>query len=394
MPGNLNVIVQVARFALELLAGTGGGYFALLTGATFVGRSKASSSDPTDLRFAVVVPAHNEEQVISRTLKSLEQLDYPAERYEIFVVADNCVDATAEVAQGFRCTVWERVDPYRRSKGYALRWAFEQIPRKYDAIVVVDADSEADPGLLAQFSRNYDPSAALQGLYLQRFDSSTFSVASYVASALHNGLKPWGRENLGCSAGLGGNGMCLPRIVLEEVPWQRFGLAEDFEYHLDLVLAGKRVRFVPEARVEAIAPSSLRGMYSQRLRWERGRVDTLQCFAGPLLGRVLRGGGKTSLEAFISMVAPPFSLTVSSAVGCAALGLVRRSKGDMVVGALGLAASMGATLRALWLIQAPAKVYLYLPALPLFVCWRIYITLRSVLGGAGQDWVRTERSGG
>ncbi len=394
MINKLGVIVRLAGFGLKLLAGSGGGYFALLTGATFLQRRIASGPDPTDLQFAVVVPAHDEERVISGTLKSLEQLDYPAERYEVFVIADNCLDATAEIARRFRCTVWERLDPERRSKGYALNWAFERIPKEYDAIVVVDADSEVDSRLLTEFSRHYDPSAALQGLYLHSSGSSAYSAASYVASALHNALKPWGRENLGCSAGLGGNGMCLPRSLLEEVPWQRFGLAEDFEYHLDLVLAGKRVRFVPEARVEAVAPNTFRSMQSQRLRWERGRVDALRCFARPLLGRTIRERGKTSLEAFMSMVAPPFSLTVSSGLGCMALGLMRRSKRDVVVGTLALAAPVGATLRALWLVRAPARVYVYLPALPLFVAWRTYITLRSLLRGAGQDWVRTERLGG
>jgi cellulose synthase/poly-beta-1,6-N-acetylglucosamine synthase-like glycosyltransferase len=340
----------------------------------------------------VVVPAHNEVRTISGTLESLERLDYPPERYEVFVVADNCVDSTAEVARKFRCTAWERTDPWRRAKGFALSWAFERIPVKYDAVVVVDADTKVDSALLAEFARAYQPSTALQALSLQVSDSGAASATSYVASALQNGLK-WGRENLGCSVGLGGTGMCIPRTLLEAVRWERSGLAEDAEYHADLVLAGRRVRFVPEARVEATAPGTLRGLQSQRSRWERGRTDALSNFAGRLLRRAVQEQDARALEVLAAMAMPSFSLTVSAAAGCIALGVLRRSTVGTAVGTLGLLASAGATLRALWLVQAPTRVYAYSLVLPVFVVWRTYISLMSHLRGAGRDWVRTERSG-
>lgn len=383
---------RLVQLGLQLLAGTGGMYFAVLTGATFL-RRKNVQVDSNKVRFAVVVPAHDEERVISRTLESLERMDYPRESHGVFVVADNCSDATAEVARRFRCTVWERLDPERRAKGYALDWAFERLTGKYDAIVVVDADSEADPQMLAQFARVYEPSMVLQGLDIQALGPSLSSTASYVASALQNVLKPQGRENLGLSAGLMGNGMCFPAQLLRDVPWRRFGLAEDSEYHLDLVLAGRRARFVPGARVEATSPGSFGALRSQRMRWERGRVDSVRRFARPLLARALKERDPRSLEAFVSIASPPFSLAVSAAVGCLALGLVRRSFGGILVGALGIVAPGAATLRALQLVRAPARVYSNLFALPLFVVWRTYITLRSLFGGVGEGWVRTGRSG-
>src|SRR5215213_6200546 len=281
------ILIRLVEFGFRLLAGTGGSYFAVLTTATFMLRQRVLESASTWPRFAVIIPAHNEEHTIPNTLESLDELDYPPECYGVFVIADNCSDATAEVARGYGCTVLERAAPERRAKGYALSWAFERIPEEYDAVVVVDADTKVDSKLLDSFARAYDHSTALQAWQVQVAGSSVSSVASYVASALQNYLKPWGRENLGLSAGLGGNGMCIPRTLLEEVPWRRFGLGEDIEYHADLVLAGKRVRFVPEARVEAIAPHTLRSLQSQRSRWERGRVEALRRLAGPLLARSL-----------------------------------------------------------------------------------------------------------
>jgi len=386
-------LVRLMRLGLHLLTGIGGFYFALLTVATFLPHRRVFGSAPIKPRFAVIVPAHNEEHTIPNTLKSLAQLDYPPECYKVFVVADNCIDATVQVARGFRCTVWERAVPEHRGKGYALSWAFEQIPEEYDAVVVVDADTEVDSKLLDSFARAYDHSTALQAWQVQVAGSSVSSVASYVASALQSYLKPWGRENLGLSAGLSGNGMCIPRTLLEEVPWRRFGLGEDIEYHADLVLAGKRVRFVPEARVEAIAPHTLRSLRSQRSRWERGRVEALRRLAGPLLARFLYKQDAASFETLMSIAAPPLNLTVSTSAACMMLGVMRRSTVSLVVGILGLIAVACATFRTLQMVRAPAKVYIYSLLLPPYVAWRTYVSVSSLLPSLSEGWVRTERPG-
>jgi len=390
----LITLARGVQFGSQLLAGVGGAYFSLLTAATFFkGHSAVRSTAPRP-RFAVIVPAHNEEFTLPDTLTSLEQLDYPPERLGVFVVADNCQDATAEVARRHRCTVWERVEPERRAKGYALNWAFELIPNQYDAVVIVDADTKVDPALLSNFARAYEPFTALQASLLQAVSSNVSSVISYVASAVQNCLKPLGRQNLGFSAGLGGTGICIPRGLLEEVPWQRFGLAEDVEYHVDLVLAGRRVRFVPEARVQATAPHTFGSLRSQRLRWERGRIEAIRRFAGPLLIRSLYEREAAAFEVFVSMVAPPLSLTASASVGCVALGAIRRSATGLIVGTLGLIAIACAAFRALWIVRAPARVYVYSLLFPIFVIWKTYLSVKSLLQGVSKGWVRTERSRG
>jgi cellulose synthase/poly-beta-1,6-N-acetylglucosamine synthase-like glycosyltransferase len=393
LPLKLVKLARGVQFGFQLLAGIGGIYFLLLTAATFLKSHSACRSTRSRPRFAVIVPAHDEEHTIPDTLTSLERMDYPPECFGVFVVADNCQDATAEVARRHRCTVWERVEPERRAKGYALNWAFERVPEQYDAVVIVDADTNAAPTLLTNFARAYEPLSALQASLLQAASSNVSSVASYVASAVQNCLKPLGRQNLGFSAGLGGTGICIPRDLLEEVPWRRSGLAEDVEYHVDLVLAGRRVRFVPEARVEATAPHTLGGLRSQRLRWERGRIEAIERFTGPLLARALRKREAAAFEVFVSMVAPPLSLTASTSVGCIALGVLRRSATSLVVGTLGLLAIACAAFRALWIVRAPARIYAYSLFFPMFVAWRTYLSVRSLLQGARKSWVRTERSG-
>ena len=94
--------------------------------------------------FAVLVAAHNEEQVVGALIENLKKLEYPKELYDIFVICDNCTDRTAEIARSLWCTCLERNNPNLRGKGYAIEWMLKELwkhPRQYDAIVMFDADN-------------------------------------------------------------------------------------------------------------------------------------------------------------------------------------------------------------------------------------------------------------
>ena len=120
-----------------------GVYYLSITFFGFSYRKETYTADPQNV-FAVIIPAHNEEGVISALVENCRELDYPKDMYDIFVVADNCTDNTAQVAAKAGATVWRRFNDQERGKGYALEWAFNRLyslPKKYDAVVIIDADN-------------------------------------------------------------------------------------------------------------------------------------------------------------------------------------------------------------------------------------------------------------
>ena len=101
--------------------------------------------------FAVVVAAHNEAAVIGQLIENLKRLDYPEELYDIYVIADNCTDETAQIAGDAGAIVCERTHPTKKSKGFALEWMFERLfemDKEYDAIAIFDADNLVHPNFL------------------------------------------------------------------------------------------------------------------------------------------------------------------------------------------------------------------------------------------------------
>lgn len=112
-------------------------------------------------RYAVLISARNEEEVIGELIESLQQQDYPKELLDIYVIADNCTDATAQVARQAGAHVYERFDRVRVGKGYAMDWFFHRLEEEgkgdvYDGYFVFDADNIVDPAFVREMNNVFD----------------------------------------------------------------------------------------------------------------------------------------------------------------------------------------------------------------------------------------------
>ena len=84
-------------------------------------------------RYAVLIAARNEENVISGLLESLRAQTYDMSLVTVFVAADNCTDRTAAVARAHGAVVYERFNQLNVGKGYALDFLLQHIGADYPA---------------------------------------------------------------------------------------------------------------------------------------------------------------------------------------------------------------------------------------------------------------------
>jgi glycosyltransferase involved in cell wall biosynthesis len=393
--------MRAVRAAAAVAAGAvaaADGYLLVLLGAAAAERRRPAPAAPSPagrLRFAVLVPAHDEETVIGPTVAALRGLDYPAERFTVVVVADNCEDATAAVARDAGALVWERHDPQRRGKGHALHWALDRVASELgpDAVAMVDADCTASADLLAVMDAGLRAGHdAVQVGYAVARPERAWSVALRAgAFALMNTVRPMGKTRLGLSAGLLGTGMAFRREVLEALPWEAYSIVEDAEYHAQLVQSGRRVVFDGRARVESEMPPSLGGSGDQQMRWEGGRGVTIRRFTLPLLAAGLRRRDPVRLNAAIEWLVPPLSLLGAAHGGLAALAVLLRSRGLARASAALTAALAGFVLGGLALARVPAAVYRALLYAPVLAAQKLLIYARLAAGRTPRSFVRTER---
>jgi 1,2-diacylglycerol 3-beta-glucosyltransferase len=243
--------------------------------------------------FAILIPAHDEEAALPATLAACATLDYPADRFTVYVVADNCTDRTAAVAAAAGAVVLERHDDTQRGKGPALAWVLERVlPRRPDAVVVLDADCRIDRHALREFDERLSSGdAVLQASYVAANpEESGISYAVAVGNVLENDLFYAPKSRLGLAVLLRGTGMVFRRDVLERHPWRAHSITEDTEYTLELLRAGLRVRFLPHTRVVSDFPAHAGQLGVQRRRWASGnlrfgRAQALRLMARGLFAR-------------------------------------------------------------------------------------------------------------
>jgi hypothetical protein len=381
-------------FAAAALAPVNGYLLGLLGAAAWGRRRSAPTLDvPGQLRFAVIVPAHDEEALVGETLASINGVDYPRACVELIVIADNCSDRTAEVAAHAGATVWARRGA--GGKGAALAWAFKRLGTELphaEAVVVVDADCTVAPSLLSAIEARLGAGAPAVQVPYEVANPSASSTAAlrYASFALVNLVRPLGKATLGLSAGLLGTGMAFSRELLASRPWTARSLVEDQEYHLHLVAAGERVAFAPDTWVRSAMPTSLRRSKTQQLRWEAGRGRLIRNWSARLLVAGLRRRDPARLHAGLEALVPPQSLLLAANVATAAMAL-SDTRATRMLGVANLAAQAGFVTGGLALAHAPAAVWRALALAPGLALWKLALLAQLSLGGQPTAWVRTAR---
>jgi cellulose synthase/poly-beta-1,6-N-acetylglucosamine synthase-like glycosyltransferase len=366
----------------------------VLAAAASLRRRSAMASPRPSTRFAVLVPAHNEEAVLGRLLESLQSLHYPLQLFDVLVIADNCRDGTESVARSAGARVLTRRDLQRQGKGHALAWALKTIPlSRYGAVVMIDADSVVDRGFLRAMDVRLAAGAqAVQGYYGVLTTDSTASALRGVSFALMHFVRPLGKSLFGGSTGLKGNGMAFSSSLLVDLGWRSFSIVEDAEQHVRLVEAGIDVEFAPEARVWGEMPSSLRRARSQNLRWEAGRWKVARRSALPLIWRGLRQRSLALVDAGVEILIPPLSVVAALGTLAGVSGLALGSSALLWAG-FGTLGGLGVhVIGGLLVVRAPFSAWRSLLAAPVFLIWKVALYAQALLGGGADRWVRTPRA--
>ncbi|MCC5941171.1 MAG: glycosyltransferase family 2 protein [Balneolaceae bacterium] len=377
------------------------GYQLVLSLLALNAKLHARFESNSNRKFAIVVPAHNEEKIISKTIYSLSGLIYPKSNYDIFVIADNCTDNTAELARSLGVIVLERANTQKKGKGYALRWAFDQIlgyQKGYDAIIVVDADSLISGNYLEVMNFYLDNgSRVIQSSDLVLPEPGNWSIeATRIGFLLHNYVKPLGRKVLNLNMGLRGNGMCFSTEVLREVPWKAWSLTEDLEYGLNLILSGIKIDFAPEATVFAQMPVEAKNAESQRSRWELGRLQIIRMYTAKFLIRAFKKRSASYFDVFIDLVTPPFvnmmllvMISLMAIFGLWIFEIVATY--HLFMWALLALTGIVYFFIGMYVSGADKNLYKSLLHLPVYIFWKIKVYINAYRKGKEIDWIRTER---
>ena len=419
----MSTIAGIITLLIAVPTCIGSGYllFILISAATAPKRKSTVTARASLLSATVVIPAHNEEDVISATLQSLAAVQPPL---PVVVIADNCTDRTAQLARDAGAFVIERQNKDERGKGFALAFAFDILMRGAgnanevrgagaDAYIVVDADTQVQPDfavrLLAELPDDPSVPAAVQGRYGVMNGGDGWRAALMSAAFdLVNHVRLLAIDHAGGCLGLKGNGMAFTRGCLEQYPMSGRSVTEDLDYAMDLMQhGGIRVQYAPHAFVCAQMPVTGDQARSQRQRWEGGRYRVVRSRAPQLLKALVSTHDFRLVGAMFELLQPPLAEQVAGCIGLSSLAILCVLLGSPLAGIAMMAAgfSVASVLMyvffGLGLAGAKKETFKALAFAPIYIVWKLVLYAVGLVsgrrsgkadtGGADAEWVRTSR---
>ncbi len=349
---------------------------------------------------AIVVPAHDESEGIAQTVRALKA--HLGESDRLIVVADNCTDETATLAREAGAEVFERLDPDRRGKGYALSYAIERLRSSPPSVVVVvDADCELEPGaldvLVSDAARHRRPVQADYLLHAPETTDSALTRVSAFAVLVRNRVRPLGLWRLGLPCQLTGSGMAFPWEQIDAAPNMAGNIVEDMALGLELALQGHAPRFSPHARVRSVLPHTTTGSRTQRRRWETGQLATARRYVPRLLWNSLVRADKNLLALALDLAVPPLALLTLLQMGALGAGVtavavwhVWGPLGVSVAGAVFLSGGIVVSFRRFGRDTVSLGD---LARVPFYIGRKVGMYLDFFRGSREKEWVRTDRGG-
>ncbi len=364
----------------------------------FIRKEKQFKAAKTN-RFAVLISARNEKNVIKNLLDSIKDQTYPAELIDIYVVADNCTDNTAEIARECGANVYERFDKVKVGKGYALNYLLKEINRShgndyYDGYFVFDADNILDPNYIEEMNNTFSGGYEILTSYRnsKNYGDNWISAGYGLWFMRESKYLNYPRMLLNTSCAVSGTGFMFSKSVAKSLDgWKYYLLTEDIEFSVDQIVKGHKIGFCKNAVLYDEQPTAFSQSVRQRMRWAKGYLQVFRDY-GTKLVKGIFSRRFTSCYDMTMTTMPAIILTIFvSAVNFIALGFaVAADEGVKLVfeslldGCLGMY-MMLFTIGAITTVTEWKNIYtttykkiLYTFTFPIFMMTYIPITLMAL----------------
>lgn len=356
---------------------------------------------PRRHRFAVLISARNESNVIGQLLESINAQSYPEELIDIYVVADNCTDNTAAIAALHGANVYERFDKVNVGKGYALDFLLKNINHKhgmdyYDGYFVFDADNVLDPHYIEEMNRSFSSGYEILTSYRnsKNYGDNWISAGYALWFLRESKYLNYSRMLCDTSCAISGTGFMFSKKVAKELNgWRYYLLTEDIEFTVDHVINHYKIGYCKEAILFDEQPNTFIQSVRQRMRWAKGYFQVMRHYGTKLIkGVFCNDKNRFSCYDMSMSIMPALILTIFSAIiniGAILVGVVAGIDVSPVIdcvieGALSMYAMMyviGAitTISERKMIYtSPVKKFLYTFTFPIFMMTYIPITFMAL----------------
>lgn len=309
---NINMINMIV-FILFTLMYVYQYYYILVV--LFRNRKKKIESKNIMNKFAVVVSARNESDVIEEFIHTVDLQDYPRDLIDIYIIADNCTDDTAEKARIAGAHVYERFDNKKVGKGYALDFLFKKLKDKgikHDGYFIFDADNLLSRNYISEMNKVFNQNYKIVTSYRnsKNYDSNWISAGYSLWFLRESKYLNYARMLLNKSCAVSGTGFLISSdIVNKNDGWKYHLLTEDIEFTIDSVINGEKIGYCNSACFYDEQPTSFKDSWNQRMRWSKGFYQVFFKYGYDLFVSIFKNKDFSCYDMFMT-VAPMMLISI------------------------------------------------------------------------------------
>lgn len=270
-------------------------------------KEKIKFCDTIKNKFAIIIPARNEEIVIGNLISSLNSQNYPKDKYDIFVLPNNCIDDTEKVSREFNAQIINCKDQIMNSKGDVLRYAFKFLKDKdYNAYLVFDADNVVHPNFINEINKFLCSGfSVVQGYRDSKNPSDTWISSSHsLHYIIQNFFMNKSRMNINKSCFINGTGFMISKEFLDENGYNFSTITEDIELTVNCGLKKEKIGFAQNAITYDEQPMDFWVSWKQRKRWSVGTLQCLKIYYSQILEGVLKNKNFENIDSIMFLIAP------------------------------------------------------------------------------------------
>lgn len=266
--------------------------FYILVGLFFTRKFKPAKNNH---KYAVLIPARNEEAVIANLLDSIKRQDYPSKLVTVFVIADNCTDNTAKIARENGAICYERFNDEQRTKGFALQFLFERIKEDYginsfEGYFIFDSDNLINKDYITRMNDSFDAGEKIITSYrnTKNFDEN-WVASTYALHWLRSiRYRHRARSVFRLATNIQGTGFLFASELVKD-GWNYTSLTEDRAFTADAVAHGYKISYNDDAMFYDEQPTSVKIAFRQRIRWSKGHIIAFVETGWPLFKNIFVG---------------------------------------------------------------------------------------------------------
>lgn len=366
----------------------------------FIKKEKPCYTQVEQNRYAILISARNEARVIKNLLDSIRTQTYNQKLIDVFVVADNCTDNTADIAESCGAHVYRRFDDVNIGKGYALNYVLNKINGEYgsdyfDGYLVIDADNVLDSHYLEEINatraKGYDILTSYRNS--KNYGDNWISAGYALWFLRETKYLNYSRMLMNTSCAISGTGFMFSKRVFKELngSWEYYLLTEDIEFTVDHVVHDYKIGIAKDAVLYDEQPNTFAQSVRQRMRWAKGYFQVMCNYGMQLINGTLKKRSFSCFDMTMNIMPAIFltffmlTINVTALVTGSLAGMnimpVLSSLGNCFMGMYGMLFLVGAiTVVTEWknIYTSAIKKILYSFTFPIFMITYVPITIAAL----------------